>query len=58
MPDAERLGVDQHDGQACARLGAVHPGVIGAALDHHVAGAQVTLLSSMSISISPSRHEM
>src|SRR5262245_66130192 len=32
-----RLGVDQHERQSGRRVGAVAPGVVGAALDQHVA---------------------
>src|SRR5262249_43800569 len=41
MADAERLGIDQHEGGARHLLAAVDPGVIGAALDHHVAGLEL-----------------
>jgi len=40
MTDAERLGVQEHDGEPRRDAAAVDPGVIGAALDHDVAGAQ------------------
>ena len=38
----QRLGVDQHEGDGAGRVGAVAPGVIGAALDQHVAGFATT----------------
>src|SRR5579884_366748 len=41
LADAERLGVDQHEGDARPRGAAVGPGVIGAALYHDVAGLQL-----------------
>jgi hypothetical protein len=40
MPDSERLGIDQHERDARRRGTAIHPGVIGAALHHHIARAQ------------------
>src|SRR5713101_1461538 len=34
-------GVDQHEGDAGARIAAIGPGMVGAALNHHVAGLQI-----------------
>jgi hypothetical protein len=41
MTDAERFGVKQHDRQPRRLFAAIDPGVIGAALDHDVAGAEL-----------------
>src|SRR6478672_12934256 len=41
VADAERLGIEQHEGGARDFLAAVDPGVIGAALDQHVAGFEL-----------------
>src|ERR1051326_5387224 len=41
VTDAERLGVKEHDGKARRFAAAIDPGVVGAALDHDVAGAQL-----------------
>jgi len=40
VADAERFGVEQHDGEPRRRVPPIDPGVIGAALDHDVAGSQ------------------
>src|SRR5271165_2978841 len=41
LADAERLGVDQDKGDTGPRIAAVGPGMIGAALHHHIAGLQL-----------------
>ncbi len=46
MADAERLGVDEHEGRARHLLAAVDPGVIGAALDQDVMRAPRSSTSS------------
>src|ERR1700759_327683 len=40
VADAERLGIEQHDGEPRRLLAAIDPGVVGAALNHDVAGGQ------------------
>src|SRR6202035_3305025 len=40
MADAERFGIEQHDGEPRRLLAAIDPGMIGAALDHDIASAQ------------------
>jgi len=48
-----RLRIDEHEGDAAHFFAAVDPGMVGALLYQHVAGLQMDLVSSSSMSISP-----
>jgi hypothetical protein len=41
VADAERLGIEQHDGKPRRLLAAIDPSVVGAALNHDIAGPQL-----------------
>ena len=53
LADAERLGVEQHEGGARCLFAAIDPGMVGGALDQDVSGLEPHGKSSMSMSSSP-----